>query len=79
MKTLMILAAVASAALATAACGTTAKPTVTAAATTTPTWNKTAEAKPFDTARAECWAETQGTARKGDFERCMAARGWTQG
>jgi hypothetical protein len=76
MKTLMILAAVASAALATAACGTTAKPPVVAAAA--PTWNKTAEAKPFDTARSECWAETMGASRKGSFERCMATRGWTQ-
>ncbi|CAN5466142.1 hypothetical protein BH10PSE1_BH10PSE1_17330 [soil metagenome] len=76
MKRLLILAA-ASAALLTSACGTTAKPAAIAT-TATPTWHQTADAKPFDAARTECWAETHGTARKGDFERCMSVRGWTQ-
>ncbi|CAN5237092.1 hypothetical protein BH09PSE1_BH09PSE1_06910 [soil metagenome] len=78
MKYALILAA-ASAALLTSACGTTAKPAASTVAAATPAWRQTEGAKPFDTARTECWAVTQGAARNGAFAECMAGKGWTRG
>ena len=76
MKRLMILAA-ASAALMTAACGTTAAPR--AAATAGPvTWVEGANAQPLEAAKTECRAANLGVVRNDAFANCMATKGWTR-
>ena len=77
MKRHMILAA-ASAALMTAACGTTAglQPAPAAGPVT---WVEGANAQPLEASKTECRAALLGAARRDAFASCMATKGWTRG
>lgn len=72
MKRLLILAAVASAALATSACVT-----VIDADGDDMAWHGES-AQPFDAARSECRASTHSGQGSGAFRDCMAGKGWTR-
>ena len=73
MKRLLILAAVATAALSTAACVTV----IDADGHDDRAWHGE-NAQPFDSARAECRASTHSGQGSGAFRDCMAAKGWTR-
>ena len=73
MKRLLILAAVASAALATSACITV----IDADGDNDTAWHGE-NAQPFDAARDQCRAENHGRHVEGAFRECMARKGWTR-
>jgi hypothetical protein len=73
MKRLLILAAVASAALATSACVTI----IDADHDDGRVWHGES-AQPFDAARSECRAATDKSHHSDAFRDCMAGKGWTR-